>query len=154
METSRRLFLKKGVLTLGVIAIPSFLQANEENTNISDLTAFCYVLYPHKGLDTKYYEKCARDLLNNKNNTKVLLTGIKRLNYLYQKPFSKLRYVNQKNTIQYIKSVDEEFFNLVRSYLVTGLYGNMDTWPYFGYEGASFPKGGYLDRGFDDIDWL
>jgi len=24
----------------------------------------------------------------------------------------------------------------------------------FGYEGASADKGGYIERGFDDIDWL
>jgi hypothetical protein len=24
----------------------------------------------------------------------------------------------------------------------------------FGYEGASADKGGYIDRGFNDIDWL
>ncbi|MGE8386089.1 MAG: tat (twin-arginine translocation) pathway signal sequence, partial [Pseudomonas putida] len=25
---------------------------------------------------------------------------------------------------------------------------------HFGYEGASFPKGGYLMRGFNDLKWL
>jgi len=27
-------------------------------------------------------------------------------------------------------------------------------WPIFGYEGASFEYGGYIDRGFNDINWL
>jgi hypothetical protein len=27
-------------------------------------------------------------------------------------------------------------------------------WTKLGYEGPSAPEGGYLHRGFDDIDWL
>ena len=38
--------------------------------------------------------------------------------------------------------------------LVTGLYNQKEVWPLFGYEGESFSQGGYIDRGFDDIDWL
>jgi hypothetical protein len=37
---------------------------------------------------------------------------------------------------------------------VVGLYSQPDIWPYFGYEGPSNDKGGYVNRGFDDIDWL
>ena len=38
--------------------------------------------------------------------------------------------------------------------LVTGLYNQKEVWPLFGYEGESYSKGGYIDRGFDDIAWL
>ena len=34
------------------------------------------------------------------------------------------------------------------------LYNQQELWPIFGYEGESFSKGGYINRGFDDIDWL
>ena len=46
------------------------------------------------------------------------------------------------------------FFEKVRSGLVTGLYNQAEVWPIFGYEGASADKGGYIDRGFNDIAWL
>jgi hypothetical protein len=46
------------------------------------------------------------------------------------------------------------FFQTVRAGLVTGLYNQKEVWPIFGYEGESFSKGGYIDRGFDDINWL
>ncbi|WP_295046370.1 Twin-arginine translocation pathway signal [uncultured Paracoccus sp.] len=49
---------------------------------------------------------------------------------------------------------DTAFFQTVRGGLVTGLYNQKDVWPIFGYEGESFSQGGYIDRGFDDIDWL
>ena len=38
--------------------------------------------------------------------------------------------------------------------LVTDLYNQKEIWPIFGYEGESFSQGGYIYRGFDDIDWL
>lgn len=49
---------------------------------------------------------------------------------------------------------DSEFFQTIRGGLVVGLYNQKAVWDHLGYEGASFDKGGYLDRGFDDVDWL
>ncbi len=45
-------------------------------------------------------------------------------------------------------------FETVRSGLVVSLYNQQELWPIFGYEGESYSKGGYIHRGFDDIDWL
>ncbi|WP_172332340.1 Twin-arginine translocation pathway signal [Mangrovicoccus sp. HB161399] len=49
---------------------------------------------------------------------------------------------------------DSAFFQQIRGGLVTGLYNQKAVWPVFGYEGESYSKGGYIDRGFDDISWL
>ncbi|MEO0823461.1 MAG: Twin-arginine translocation pathway signal [Pseudomonadota bacterium] len=46
------------------------------------------------------------------------------------------------------------FFQTIRGGLVVGLYNQHEVWAHLGYEGESFSKGGYLDRGFDDIAWL
>jgi hypothetical protein len=46
------------------------------------------------------------------------------------------------------------FFQKVRGDLIVSLYNNPDVWPKFGYEGSSADKGGYIHRGFNDIDWL
>ncbi len=46
------------------------------------------------------------------------------------------------------------FFQTVRGGLVVGLYNQKEVWPIFGYEGESSAKGGYIDRGFNDIEWL
>lgn len=47
-----------------------------------------------------------------------------------------------------------EFFQTIRGGLVTGLYNQKAVWPLFGYEGESFSHGGYIARGFDDINWI
>lgn len=49
---------------------------------------------------------------------------------------------------------DSAFFQRIRGGLVTGLYNQKAVWPLFGYEGESYSQGGYIDRGFDDINWL
>jgi hypothetical protein len=46
------------------------------------------------------------------------------------------------------------FFELVRSTAVVEVYCDQETWDLLGYEGPSFAKGGYLHRGFNDLDWL
>lgn len=46
------------------------------------------------------------------------------------------------------------FFQAIRGGLVVGLYNQKEIWPIFGYEGESFSKGGYMERGFNDIEWL
>lgn len=46
------------------------------------------------------------------------------------------------------------FFQKLRADLVVSLYNQKALWPKFGYEGSSADKGGYIHRGFNDIDWL
>lgn len=46
------------------------------------------------------------------------------------------------------------FFEHVRSRLVTGLYDQKQVWDLLGYAGPCADHNGYLERGFDDLDWL
>ncbi len=46
------------------------------------------------------------------------------------------------------------FFKKLRGDLVVTLYNQKEVWTKLGYEGSSFEYGGYLQRGFNDIDWL
>ena len=47
-----------------------------------------------------------------------------------------------------------KFFRTLRADLVVSLYNQPEIWPKFGYEGSSAEHGGYIARGFDDINWL
>jgi hypothetical protein len=47
-----------------------------------------------------------------------------------------------------------DIFQKMRGDLVATLYNQPEVWPLFGYEGESASHGGYIDRGFDDIDWI
>jgi len=49
---------------------------------------------------------------------------------------------------------DSDYFNLVRATAVVALYDNPLLWKALGYEGPAVHLGGYVDRGFDDLDRL
>lgn len=54
-----------------------------------------------------------------------------------------------------LRQVDgADFFKLIRSVAVVSLYNDQETWSILGYEGSAYEHGGYLHRGFDDLDWL
>lgn len=61
----------------------------------------------------------------------------------------------ERERVDVLRSIeDSAFFQKVRGGLVTGLYNQKAVWPIFGYQGASYEEGGYIDRGFNDIAWL
>lgn len=46
------------------------------------------------------------------------------------------------------------FFVFIRGAAVVTLYNDPEVYELLGYGGPSFEQGGYLHRGFDDLDWL
>ena len=68
------------------------------------------------------------------------------------RPFADLSADGQLEVLTAIEGSD--FFELVRSIAVVEVYSDQRTWQLVGYEGPSFDKGGYIDRGFNDLDWL
>ncbi|WP_424933320.1 Twin-arginine translocation pathway signal [Amaricoccus macauensis] len=61
----------------------------------------------------------------------------------------------ERDRVDLLRQIEgSAFFQSIRGGLVTGLYNQKAVWPVFGYEGESYSEGGYIDRGFDDINWL
>lgn len=61
----------------------------------------------------------------------------------------------QDRALAVLRSVqDLEFFGFIRRTTVLNLYADPEVLQVLGYEGESFSQGGYLHRGFDDLDWL
>jgi hypothetical protein len=52
------------------------------------------------------------------------------------------------------KIESSEFFQTMRLKTLQVLYATPMAYAYFGYEGEAFSKGGYLQRGFNDLHWL
>jgi hypothetical protein len=48
----------------------------------------------------------------------------------------------------------QPFFEAIRFQVLARLYSNPEVWKVMNYPGPSVQLGGYLDRGFNDIDWL
>ena len=63
--------------------------------------------------------------------------------------------LNFNDATKYLKNIEgSAFFNHVRGTSVVTLYNDKEVWDVLGYEGASFDKGGYVNRGFNDLNWL
>ncbi len=45
------------------------------------------------------------------------------------------------------------FFSTMLNKTQFYFYNNKAVWPKFGYEGSSWEKGGYINRGFNDVTW-
>jgi len=61
----------------------------------------------------------------------------------------------EADRVALLKSIEGDgFFQTMRGGLVVSLYNQQEVWGLLGYEGSSFEQGGYLNRGFDDINWL
>lgn len=116
-------------------------------------------MYPHDRIPDEHYarvilsldEKAAAD----EEMRTLLVEGIGSLATMtgrWPKDFGSLEEAEQVRALKRLE--DTAFFKAVAGEVVNGLYSQPDVWPYFGYEGPSNDKGGYVDRGFDDIDWL
>ena len=46
------------------------------------------------------------------------------------------------------------FFQFILNETLSGVYRHPLTWELLGFEGSSLEFGGYINRGFNDIDWL
>ncbi|SDG36607.1 hypothetical protein SAMN05216241_1101 [Limimonas halophila] len=120
------------------------------------LLAMLRRLYPHASLGDVYYLNVVADLDSEaaeNGETKTLLAeGVKTLDDAMGVPFKTLSDGYQVKVLKRIEG--EPFFEKVRGKAVVSLYNQKLVWRQLGYEGASFPKGGYIRRGFDDLAWL
>jgi hypothetical protein len=95
-------------------------------------------------------EKLAEMAREDPGIARTIEDGVSALNG--GRPFADLSADGQLEALTGIEGSD--FFELVRSTAVVEVYSDQRTWQLVGYEGPSFDKGGYLNRGFNDLDWL
>lgn len=154
----RRAFMRGASLLLtGTAAYaltPNFAWA--ESDKLEGLTQVCYAMYPHRHVPIKFYKACAQGLLDKAAGDSALAAqlndGLAALDAVYSSPFHRLSDDDKELALQRLATMP--FFQTVRGHTVVGLYNIPDIWQYFGYQGPSFPKGGYIDRGLNDIFWL
>jgi hypothetical protein len=113
-------------------------------------------LYPHDALPDAVYARVSAKLDEaageDAAQAQTINEGAADLDGRGDQPFVERSAEQQLADAKAIAGSD--FFELVRSTAVVEIYSDAQTWAAFGYEGPSFEKGGYIDRGFDDLDWL
>jgi len=113
-------------------------------------------IYPHDHVGDEYYAIAVKGY-DSAEAADTVEAGIAALDAAAQgKGFADYLSVGwERDRVDILRGMeDSAFFQQVRGGLVTGLYNQKAVWPLFGYEGESYSKGGYINRGFDDITWL
>ncbi|HEU5483519.1 MAG TPA: hypothetical protein VFU98_01330 [Microlunatus sp.] len=110
------------------------------------------VAYPHPDFPDAPYERTAKAVQEAGLTDSVLLDGLDDLDARADGDFLALDDQRATAVLEQIDTTD--FFRRVHATTVVALYDDHEVWDLLGYEGSSFEKGGYLERGFDDLDWL
>ena len=169
---SRRIFLQGAASAIPVAAVASSTGIGIEDAWADDATTLAPAtlktlvkvardIYPHDFLVDSYYITAIKpwDTKAAKNPAvKTLLEdGVRRLDQ-DAKDRHKVAYVLvpwEADRVALLQGIEHtDFFKQLRSDLVVSLYNQQELWPKFGYEGSSHQHGGYINRGFSDIDWL
>ena len=169
---SRRIFLQGAATVVPVAAVATSASLGIEDAWAADATTLTPAtlktlvkvardIYPHDFLVDSYYvtaikpwdAKAAKDPAIKS----LLEDGVRRLDQ-DARDRHKLAYAQvpwEADRIVLLQAIEQtDFFKQLRSDLVVSLYNQEELWPKFGYEGSSAEHGGYIKRGFNDIDWL
>lgn len=170
-KLSRRGFLAGSAATIAAAAVagktlladpaaaavePAGLSAEEART----LSRFVRELFPHDRLPDSAYEKAiaplAAEAASVSSTKRLLVDGIAQLNASTAASSGKAYVVADESArLAAIKQIEgSAFFAKVYGDAITPLYNQPDVWAKFGYQGPSSALGGYVHRGFDDLDWL
>ena len=109
------------------------------------------VAYPHPSFPDGPYQRTAKSV-QDADTERLLGPGLAELDDIAGGDFCALPDAEATAVVERI--ADGPFFKLVHSTTVVALYDDREVWDLLGYEGPSYDKGGYLHRGFDDLDWL
>jgi hypothetical protein len=117
--------------------------------------------YPHARFPDGPYERTADAILGQAGDSlwhRLLLTeGLATLDARAASGSGHARFadLDDEGALALLRGIeDAEFFVFIRSVAIVTLYDDAEVHRLLGYEGPSFEQGGYLHRGFDDLDWL
>jgi hypothetical protein len=142
----------------GVSAGPDWVEALKAITppQAETLLAAVTTLYPHESLSPLIYRRVIvqfdRIAAQKPDAAKTFAAFSDELNRGAVLPFAELAESYRVQTLKRLETTPEFFF--VQRLAIRYLYDDVEVWAAFGYEGASVHLGGYVKRGFDDLDWL
>jgi hypothetical protein len=154
---TRRGFLASAAGAALLASLPGCgVEAGLGETHSVALLRMARLLYPHEALPDDVYAQVLRPLESRALDEPIfgatLRAGLDELDQVAGQEWRTASAMEQIVTLERIE--ETPFFATVRDALRTRLYERPELWDLVGYEGPSAPYGGYLNRGFDDIDWL
>jgi Glu-tRNA(Gln) amidotransferase subunit E-like FAD-binding protein len=175
ISISRRRFLKYGSLssltskyflssTAGLLHALSVYATEPDSLNDNDIKLLFSILrqmYPHNVLSDIHYQKVVESILETSASdeavNEIIKNGISKLDTTVDKTMVKNKWIESSpdEQLEALKKISKtEFFSKLKQTTINTLYNNHEVWEILGYEGNAFSKGGYLHRGFNDLNWL
>ena len=166
LPLARRKFLKGSGILMGTLVSGSVLATLAPSTvwavelkvlskaEGDVLMKFGRTLFPHAKLPDAVYALLAKDLdaaAADAATAAMLKNGIAGLDQATG-GFARASSAKRLAAAKAIEGTP--FFAAVRGKCITSLYDNDMAYAVFGFPGASFDKGGYITRGFQDLKWL
>ena len=112
-------------------------------------------LFPHDQLGDEYYwvvvESIDKEMSGSPELASRIRAGLGQLSEAAGGDFSAADAERQLAAMQQLESTP--FFSDMLNKTQFYFYNNKAVWPKFGYEGSSWEKGGYINRGFNDVTW-
>jgi hypothetical protein len=142
------------ITRLAILAtFPGWHKAADAATKHDELKRMARLLYPHESLPDEVYGDVLSPMLADGGPSLVatLDAGTQRLNEVSGGDWLSLDRKRQVESLATLE--DSDFFVMLQEHVRLWLYRNPEVWKVIGYPGPSAPVG-YIDRGFDDIDWL
>ena len=122
----------------------------------STLLAMARIIFPHRAVDESCYLKVVEVLdANSKSDpavAKVITEGVVAIDSSGGTKFTDRKENEQIAALEAIQTTP--FFQKVRGAELESLYSNPGIWKAFGYQGPAYAYGGYIHRGFNDLNWL
>jgi hypothetical protein len=167
-NTSRRRFLVAAISCSGLISTgmgAALLRAGSVWAQSSAATGgdsagalarMARLLYPHDDIADDVYaeviDRILTDAAGDPAMIAVLDTAMNALNSAQDTDWYELGVERQVASLQAVQN--EAFFTVIQAGVRDRFYTHPKVWEHIGYPGSSVEHGGYVERGFDDIDWL
>lgn len=127
------------------------------------LTKIARDIFPHDRFEDKLYENAvgvyADQAKADAGLKQLLLDGIAKANSdakaLFGKAYADVAAESDRvQVLEAMAKAKNAFFLKIRGDLVVSLYNQPAVWALLGYQGPSAEFGGYINRGFNDQDWM
>lgn len=126
-------------------------ESAQGNTDVEILASIAYELFPFQALSPVLYVNVAERVLGL--GDPIVTEGLEVIRSIAgEQSWLSLQ---DEQRVEILSSIDESrFFTLMRATSIAVLYQDQETLDLVGYGGSAIEKGGYLNRGFNDITWL
>ena len=136
------------------IALAANLSALD-TSQAKEMLAMARQLFPHDKLGDEYYwvvvESIDKEMAGSPELATRIRGGLVELSAAAGGDFSAANADAQLAAMKKLEGTP--FFSDMLNKTQFYFYNNKAVWPKFGYEGSSWEKGGYINRGFNDVTW-